>query len=212
MAEVTLKAEKRVEFKKSISKQMRKAGKVPGIFYGHQVGNIPIVINELALRPIIFTSESHIINLEIQGEATPFSCILKDVQFEPLNNRPIHFDMLALREGEKLNLDINVVLKGSAVGVKDGGILQQSLHKLEIECLPQNIPSHIEVDITNLLIGDSIKVSDISLEGVTILNDENASIVAVIPPEQEEKVEEVVSEEGAPAEPEVISKGKKEEE
>jgi large subunit ribosomal protein L25 len=211
MAEVTLKAEKREEFKKSLSKQMRKAGNVPGIFYGHQAGNIPIVINELALRPVIFTSESHIINLEIAGESTPYSCIMKDVQFDPIKNRPIHFDLLALREGEKLNLDINVVIKGSAVGVKDGGILQQSLHKLQIECLPQNIPSHIAVDITNLLIGDSIRVGDIKLEGVTILNDESASIVTVVPPQAEEAPAEAAPAEET-AEPEVIAKGKKEEE
>ena len=211
MAEVTLKAEKRVEFKKSLSKQMRKEGNVPGIFYGHEAGNIPIMINELTLRPVIFTSESHIINLEIAGESTPYSCILKDVQMDPLKNRPIHFDLLALKEGEKLTLDVNVVLKGSAAGVKDGGILQQSIHKLQIECLPQNIPSHIELDITNLLIGDSIRVSDIKLEGVDIMHDESASIVTVVPPQAEEAPAEVAPEEGA-AEPEVISKGKKEEE
>ena len=211
MAEVTLKAEKRNKIKKSLSKQMRKEGNVPGIFYGHEAGNIPIMINELTLRPVIFTSESHIINLEIAGESTPYSCILKDVQMDPLKNRPIHFDLLALKEGEKLTLDVNVVLKGSAAGVKDGGILQQSIHKLQIECLPQNIPSHIELDITNLLIGDSIRVSDINLEGVTILHDDTASIVTVVPPQAEEAPAEAAAEEGA-AEPEVIAKGKKEEE
>jgi large subunit ribosomal protein L25 len=130
---------------------------------------------------------------------------------DPLKNRPIHFDLLALKEGEKLTLDVNVVLKGSAAGVKDGGILQQSIHKLQIECLPQNIPSHIELDITNLLIGDSIRVSDINLEGVTILHDDTASIVTVVPPQAEEAPAEAAAEEGA-AEPEVIAKGKKEEE
>jgi large subunit ribosomal protein L25 len=210
MAELSIKATKRAEFKKSLSKQMRNTGTIPGIFYGGGEKNIPIAINELVLRPVIYTSESYIINLSIEGEEKPFSCILKNVQFGPLTDKPIHFDLLGLKEGEKLNLDVTIILKGAAVGIKDGGILQHTLHKLQVECLPQHIPSHIDVDISNLKIGDSVKVGDIKIEGVEILAEANAAIVSVVPPVIEKVAEEAVVE-ATTAEPEVITKGKKEE-
>ena len=211
MAEIILKAERRTDFKKSTSNQMRKAGSVPGIYYSFGEEPIPIKVTELSLRPLVFTSESHIVSLQIQGDSKPISCILKDTQFEPITSRIIHFDLLGLKEGETLTMEVSVILKGNAVGVKDGGIVQHNLHKLEVKCLPQNIPPHIDVDITNLAIGDSIKVSDLKLEGIEILNDENASIVSVVPPVQEAKPEEAAAAEGTTAEPEVIAKGKKEE-
>ena len=189
---------------------MRNTGTIPGIFYGGGEKNIPIAINELVLRPVIYTSESYIINLSIEGEEKPFSCILKNVQFGPLTDKPIHFDLLGLKEGEKLNLNVTIVLKGAAVGIKDGGILQHTLHKLQVECLPQFIPSHIDVDISNLKIGDSVKVGDIKIEGVEILAEANAAIVSVVPPVIEKVAEEAATE-ATTAEPEVITKGKKEE-
>ncbi len=212
MPEITLKAKKRTEFKRSISKELRKSGMIPGVLYGAGGENIPIVATELSLRPIIDTSESYVIILSIEGEKKAAECILKDVQFEPLNNQPIHFDLLALKKGEVIHLEVNVIIKGSAIGVKEGGILQHVLHKLDVQCLPKDIPSHIEVDVSELAIGDSIKVSSIKLENVTILNDENSSIASVVPPtvEVEPEVEEAELEEGE-EEPEVIGKSKKDE-
>ena len=216
MPEIQLKAEKRTEFKKSIARTYRRKGFIPGVFYGTGEQSIPIAITELSLRPLIYSSESQIVNLEIEGENKPYSCILKEVQYDPINTKPIHFDLLALREGETINIEVTVHLRGNAPGIKEGGIIQHILHKLDIECLPQNIPAHIDVDISNLNINDSIKVSDLTLEGIKILNDENAAIVSVLPPtliEEEKPAEaEVAATAEAPAEPEVISKGKKEKE
>lgn len=215
MSEITLKASKRTEFKRSISRQFRNKGLIPGIVYSRGEENIAIKANELDLRSIVFTSESHIINLQIEGENKPVNCVLKDTQFDPISGRIIHFDLLGIKEDEKINIEVSVLLKGNAPGVKEGGLLQHVLHKLQVECLPKYIPSHIEVDISNLNIGDSVKVADIKLEGIEILNDENAAIVAVVPPTvvQEETAAAATetAAEGETAEPEVISKGKKEE-
>ena len=117
-----------------------------------------------------------------------------------------------MKKGETIHLEVNVIVKGSAIGVKEGGVLQHVLHKLDVQCLPKDIPSHIEVDVSELAIGDSIKVSSIKLENVTILNDENSSIASVVPPtvEVEPEVEEAELEEGE-EEPEVIGKGMKDE-
>lgn len=212
MSELILKAEKRSGFKRSTSRQMRNNGYVPGIYYINGGENIAIKATELSLRPVVFTDESHVINLEVEGEPKPFSCILKDVQFDPITSRLIHFDLLGLKAGEMINLEIPVALTGNAPGVKDGGILQHILHKLEVKCLPQNIPSHIEIDINALSIGDAVKVGDIKIDNVEILNDANATVVSVVQPAAAATTEETAPTEEGTAEPEVITKGKKEEE
>ena len=209
MSEITLNARKREEYKESTLNQLRKSGIIPGIYYGKEMGNIEVAVKELDLRPIIYTTESHIVNLKI-GEDNSLSCILKDVQFHPVSEKPLHFDLIALKEGETISIEVSIHLIGNAPGIKEGGILQHILHKLEIECLPKNIPSHIDVDVSGLNIGDSVKISDLKLENITILNEEGASIVSVVPPTVEK--EKAPEESETPAEPEVISKSKKEEE
>ncbi len=99
---------------------------------------------------------------------------------------------------------------GTAPGVKEGGILQHSFHKLDVECLPKDIPSHIDVDVSGLNIGDSIKISDLNIPNVVILNDENSVVASVVTPKAE--VETEATGEEVSAEPEVISKGKSDEE
>ncbi|MCY7361672.1 MAG: 50S ribosomal protein L25 [Ignavibacteria bacterium] len=206
MSEITLKAQKREQNQELTLNQLRKKGIIPGIYYGHGVDNINIAANELDLRPIIYTTESHIINLKF-GEDSTLSCILKDVQFHPVSDKPLHFDLIALKEGETINIEVSVHLVGNSIGVREGGVLQHNLHKLDIECLPSNIPSHIDVDIAGMNIGDSLKISDLKLDNVTILNDSNASIVAIVAASVEKEVATDGTE--APAEPEVISKAKK---
>lgn len=209
MSEITLKAKKREDILKGTLNQLRKTGVIPGIYYGHGVENINLTATESDLRPIIYTTESHIVNLSFEGDNSNYSCILKDVQFHPVSDKPLHFDLFALKEGETITIEVSVHLIGNAIGVKDGGVLQHILHKLQIECLPKDIPSHIDVDVSGLKMNDAVKISDLNLEKITILNDENSSIVAVVPPTVEKAV---TSEEEAPAEPEVISKSKKDDE
>ncbi|MGV8018781.1 MAG: 50S ribosomal protein L25 [Ignavibacteria bacterium] len=209
MSEINLKAEKRSDFKRSTSRQLRKSGFVPGVYYIHGGDNIAIKAPELSLRPVISTTESRVINLDIDGEIR--QCILKDVQFDPVTSKLIHFDLLGLKAGEKIRVEVPVKLSGNPIGIKEGGLLQFIMHKLEINCLPQNLPSHIDLEVSGLSIGDSIKVSDIKLENIEFLDDEHAVIVSVVPPTLVAEETPAVETE-APAEPEVITKGKKEEE
>jgi large subunit ribosomal protein L25 len=211
MSEITLKVEKRGAFKRSLSRSMRTAGYVPGVYYIHGGQNIAIKAPELSLRPVVFTTESNVINLEVEGEAKPFSCILKAVQFDPVTSKLIHFDLIGLKADEKIDIEIPVSLQGNAIGIKDGGQLQFILHRLQVKCLPKDIPSHIDLEVSGLKIGDSIKVSDIKIDNVEVLNDENAVIVSVVPPTAAAVEEKAAEDAAAAAEPEVISKGKKEE-
>jgi large subunit ribosomal protein L25 len=217
MASSALSAVKRNDFANSSLKQSRKNGLVPGIFYYKGNPSIPIYVKDVAIRPFIYTSQVGVINLSIEGEEKPFSCIIRDIQFDPVSDKPIHFDLLGVTEKEKIKIEVPITLTGSPAGVKEGGIIQHSLHKIEIECFPKDIPSHIEVNIEHLNIGDAIHVSELKYENFEILESPEATIVAVIPPTVEEVVEVVPAEGEAAAatelaEPEVIAKGKKEEE
>jgi large subunit ribosomal protein L25 len=193
---------------KSSKKVLRKSGRIPGVFYARNIKPVPIDVAENAIKPLVFTAEANLINLKVNNEE--FDCIVKDVQFDPVTDRIVHFDLLGLTSGEKFTLEVPLLVKGSAIGVKDGGVLQQHLHKLEIECLPSDIPQHLEVEVTELKIGDSIHVNDLHFENIEILNQLTTVVVSVNHPkiEKEPTPEEAVE---VPAEPEVIGKGKEEE-
>ena len=211
MREINLDAEVRTQLGKH-THILRRQGLVPGVYYIHGEKNVPITVTEKSLRPLIYTSETNIINLKL-NDGTDQNCILRDVQYDAVTDKPIHFDLQGLRQDEKITLEIPIILTGgTSVGVREGGILQQIIHRLKISCLPKDIPDHIEVNVENLKINNFIHVSDLKIENVTILESENSSIVGVMPPtvEKEPTPEAVAVEETV--EPEVIGKGKKVEE
>lgn len=212
MAEYKLEAQKREISTKGYLNKLRKEGKIPAVFYLKSEEPIHIICEENRINPLIFTSETHVVSLIVDG-AEPVSCILKDVQFDPVSDRVIHADFYGITAGELIEIEVPVNLIGQAAGVKEGGNLVQNLHKLNVECMPRHIPQHIELDVTELTVGKSILVGDLDIENLNILNPADAMVVTVTQlREEEEEVEDdgLLSEE--PAEPEVISKGKTEEE
>ncbi len=212
MAEITVTGSVRKEVGKR-AHTLRYQGNVPGIFYGHSKSNVPVTIPEKALKPLYKTSAASIINLKLD-DGSNYKCILKDIDFDPLTDRPIHFDLFGINENEALTIEVPVVLTGGTPsGVKEGGILQHILHKLKISCLPKDIPDHVEINVANLAINKSIHVADIKVPNAAIVENAKTAIVAVVPPIIE-KAPEVAAAEAAvaPTEPEVIAKGKKPEE
>lgn len=206
MSDISLQAQRR-EPGRSTARSLRRQGIVPGVFYFHGEDSIPLAAHELALRPLIQTAESHLINLKLD-DGTEKLCILKDMTFDPITDRPTHFDLMGVAAGESIRVSVPVVLSGRAAGQLEGGLVQHILHELDIECLPKDLPEHIVIDITPLAIGNAIHVSDLSVENVSILTAAEATVVSVSAPRVTE--EETIS--AGPAEPEVIAKGKKEEE
>jgi large subunit ribosomal protein L25 len=212
MPEITVNATVRKEVGKK-AHTLRYKEEVPGIFYGHSQSNIPVTISERTLKPLYKTSAAGIINLKLDDGST-HKCILKDIDFDPITDRPVHFDLFGVNESEALTLEVPVLLTGGIPqGVKEGGILQHILHRLKVSCLPKHIPDHIEINVATLGINKSIHVADIKVPNVTIVENAKTAVVAVVPPVVE-KVAEVAATEvaAAPAEPEVIGKGKKPEE
>ena len=209
MSELTINAESRKKLGGSTALQLRQKGRVPGILYGHGEPSIPFHVKELDLRPLIYTNETHTVSLNLDG--APQRCILREVQFHPVTDRVSHIDLIIIHANEKIKIDVPVKLIGTSSGVKDGGVMDFSLHKLSIEVLPDSIPEHIELDITNLKIGHSLHVSDLpSNDAYTIATDSHAVIVTIAAPKAAEEV--VAPTDAVVAEPEQIKKGKKEEE
>lgn len=211
MEKIVLKANMRNSISKSSRSSIRKNGRVPGVFYSKHDNPIAIDVTEKSIKPLVFTAETHLISLEIDGKDN-HECVIKDVQFDPVTDRVVHFDLLGLTVGEKFQLEVPIQYHGNPIGVKEGGVLQQFLHKLEIECLPKDIPQRLDINIQDLKLGDAIHVKDLNFENITILNLESSVIVAVTHPkvEKEATPEELAAQ--AEAQPEVIGKDKEEEE
>jgi len=209
MSDILLKAEPRQAMGGATAKSLRAKGRVPGVVYGHGEASTAFHVKELDLRPLIYTQETHVVKLALGGEET--RCILREVQFDPITDRVNHIDLLILHAGEKITIDVPVIITGSSVGVRDGGIVDHVLHKLTINVLPDSIPESITVDISELKIGQSVHVKELPVtDKFTVLGDETAVIVAIVPPKT---AEEVVTPQTEVTEPEQIqAKGKKEEE
>lgn len=180
MTEIVLNAEIR-KTGKSNSNRLRMTGKVPGIYYAPGDEPLPIAVKETELKNLIYTTEAHIVKLKLDN-GKEFQCILKEVEFDPVTDKPIHFDLYGLKAGAKITLEVPIVLVGKAPGVEKGGIIEHLLHTVEVECSSDAIPEHIEVDISNLDIGDSIHVRDLNVPGVKILENELSVVVAIVPP------------------------------
>lgn len=162
--------------KKSALNSMRKEGLVPGILYGGE-NNTNIAVNEIAFGKLINTPEVHIVELNIEGKKV--KAVIRDIQFHPVSDKPIHIDFYEVFEDKLMTMGIPVRVVGNSIGIKNGGKRSDKLRKLVLKALPANMPDVVEVDITKLRIGQSIKVQDINLEGVELLDTPNAVVVAV---------------------------------
>jgi large subunit ribosomal protein L25 len=211
MSEVMLQAEIRVQTGKH-AKLTRNEGNVPGVFYSRGEENIIIKAPALSLAPLIYGSETHIIDLRLNNGTTK-KAILRDVQFDPVSDKLIHFDLQGVHEHEKLTTEVPVILTGGVpVGVRGGGLLQHSIHRVRVSCLPKDIPGKIEIDVANLEMNRSVHIRDLNIPNVTILENMDAAVVGVIPPTVIKEAEPGVTPVEELKEPEVVGKGKKPEE
>lgn len=207
MEQKTLSASARTELKSGAARRLRRAGKIPAVIYGHR-DPVPVTIDGIEfIREFKIISESQIINLTVGDET--YDVLIKDYQEDILTGNVEHIDFFEIEAGKTLRTHIGIHLEGSAVGSREGGILEQQLYEVDIECLPRDIPEAFRVDVSNLEVGDSLHVSDLEApEGVTILTSEDNVIALVAMPrievepeaEEEELEEGEVAEEGEAAE------------
>jgi len=204
MKEMTLKVKSRKETGTSGSKKLRKEGKIPGVFYGAGEKSVLLELDERSFLSIMRSGlgENVIIDLNIDGdEKNSKKVLIKEIQHDPVWGNILHVDFQHISMEKKIRVNIPIHLVGTAEGVTDGGILQHATRELEIECLPLDIPEKVEVNVSDLKIGDVIHVRDLKLEKVTVLSDPDISVVSVVPPTVFKEEVKVVEEE---AEPEVV--------
>jgi large subunit ribosomal protein L25 len=182
-----LNVELRNKTGKNISRQLRSEGKIPGIVYGKGFNPTSVSINQRELLKTIEGSENSLITLKGDAPVNGAVVIVAKVLRDALKGTLRHIDLHKVNMDEKVRVEVKVKLKGTAKGVKDGGLLEFVKHTIEVECLPALIPAHFDVDVTALTIGHSIHVSDIQLPAnVKLLDDPKASIVSIIGKVKEE--------------------------
>ncbi|MFA5536542.1 MAG: 50S ribosomal protein L25 [Bacillota bacterium] len=187
-------AEKRQQLGKGEVKRLRKQGFVPGILYGNNVANLNLALSDKELRKIALGS-GQIIKVVVAGEGE-HNVLVRDYQKHPVTKEVIHLDLFEVSMTEKLTTVTAIVIAGEAKGVSQGGILQLGVREVDIECLPADIPESIIVDISDLDLGEMVKVEDLTVPaGVTILSDPEQIIVSVVAPQYEEEEEEEAVEE-----------------
>lgn len=190
MQEKLLNVELRSKTGKGISRQLRSADMVPGVVYGKGMDPMAISIKHRELKAAMAGEggQNNLITLVGGGSLDQCMAIIVDLQRDALKGTYRHVDLQRVNMTEKLRVTVSIVLTGTAIGVKEGGLLDLAHHELHVECLPGNIPDHIEIDITDLAISHSIHVSDIVVpDGVKILDNPKTPIVSVLGRVKEEE-------------------------
>lgn len=208
---VTIAAERRQTRGKGAARRSRRQGRVPAVIYGHGREAEALTVSALELGKALhgIAAESTVIDLAVDG--APSKVLIREIQRHPTRMHITHVDFYEIHAGEKITLEVPVRIVGAAEGVRnDGGVLEHFLREIEIEVLPQDIPDRVDVDVTELGIGDSLHVSDITVPNAKILTEADTTICTVVPPRVEEEKPVVAELEAEVAEPELIRRPKAE--
>lgn len=209
MATATISATPRTETGKGVARKLRAQHSLPGVLYGHHREPQPLVLDGRDFDRLIehYAAETTVVELTVDGQSV--RTLIREIQRHPFKRQVLHVDFQALVAGEKVTVDIPIVLVGIPEGVRlTGGTLDQVMRELTVEVDPSDIPNHVDVDVSALNVGDSLHVSDISLPpGVEVQDDPETTICVVVPPRVAEEVAAPVEEEeAASGEPELIRK------
>jgi large subunit ribosomal protein L25 len=178
MKSITIKGSKRESVGKVATKALRNADKVPCVLYGGE-NPLHFSANELDFSKLVYTPNAHTVVLDING-GQKINAILQDIQFHPVGDKILHVDFYQLSDEKEVNMEIPVIIEGSAPGVMlEGGTLVVSKRKLKVRALPKNLPDFINVDISSLKLGNKISTADLESEGFTILHPDNTVVCKV---------------------------------
>jgi len=202
------------KFNKNAARRVRVKGKIPAVVYGAAQPSVAIEVDPKQILKILHSETGHnsIFDLEISGSDAKAKAMIVDWQYEPIKGTLMHIDLKRIALDKVIRVEVPIQLTGVPIGVKQqGGILDQVLREVEIECLPGDIPSNINVDVSNLAFGDVLRVADLPhSDKLKFLSDEENTVAHVVAIKEEvaPAVDAVAA--AAPAEPEVVKKGKQE--
>ncbi|NIK12707.1 50S ribosomal protein L25/general stress protein Ctc [Alkalibacillus almallahensis] len=202
-----IQAKERQDTTRSETKQIRAAGRVPAVVYGKDKDPITVSVDSMdLLKKVRDEGRNAVFSLEVEGGKS-LEAMLYDYQTDVIKNELTHVDFYLVDMSTEVDVEVSANIEGESKGEKEGGVMQQTMHMLNVRATPRNIPEDITIDANELEIGDSVTVGDLkSGKNFELLDDEDTTIVTVLPPQQEDVPEvgdEGVSEENA--EPEVIN-------
>ena len=177
MKSFDLKGTARTEVGKKSTNELRKNNGIPCILYGIEKEAKAFAVTVDAVRKLVYTPDIHFVNLTIDG--VECKAVLKDIQFHPVKDTILHMDFLQIVEDKAIVMEVPTVLTGLAAGVKLGGKLQQAIRKIKVKALYANIPEKLTVDVTELGLGKSIKVGDLSFEGLELVTPAQTVVCSV---------------------------------
>jgi large subunit ribosomal protein L25 len=216
MAMHALKGARRSAVGKGVARKLRQAGSIPAVYYGRGEEPIVLTVGLKELEEVIVKAEGSnvIVDLKVDGDgAGDRKALIREIQRDPVGGNILHLDLQHISLTERITVEVPIVLTGIPIGVKDGGgILEHLLRDVEVECLPTDIPSRLEIDVSALNIGDSLHVSDLRADKVTILTEGERPIAAVVPPTVLEEAKPAEGEGEAAVEPELVKEKKEMEE
>lgn len=185
---VALQAKERKEFRHSNLTAIRREGNIPAVVYGSKLKSTSIYLSEADLiKTIKEVGRNGVFSLDVDGKK--YEVMLSDYQSNPLKNEIVHVDFFAVDMSKEITANVRVELVGDAPGVKDGGVMQQSMHEVSVTATPNNIPQSVEVDVTSLQVNETITIADIKVNRQYDINhDEEEVIASILPPRQEEEI------------------------
>ena len=175
MKSVSINGIARVDLGKKFAKQLRKDENVPCVIYGGKEGPIHFYAHSNEFRNIVYTPNVYLLDINIGDQV--FKTIMGDIQFHPVTDKILHIDFLRIFNNQNIKINIPVNISGNALGVRNGGRLAINMRRVLVEALPENLPETIEIDVTELKIGQSTRIEDISLEKARFLNKSDDVIV-----------------------------------
>jgi len=213
MAELAIDVQKREETGTNANRRLRQAGKIPAVVYGGGKDTVPIVLDRKTLLDLMKSgdNENAIFLLKLADSGQERHAMIRDMQVDPLTRQVVHIDFQRIVMDKKVKVQVTVELKGTAYGVKtEGGMIDFVHREVTIECLPGDIPKHLDLDVTELRVGQHVEARELKLpEGVTLAEEPDRVIVALSHTKAEEAATAAAAE--GPAEPEVVKRGKTEE-
>ncbi|NMB46960.1 MAG: 50S ribosomal protein L25/general stress protein Ctc [Firmicutes bacterium] len=191
MRQFQLAAEVRHGTGKGANRRLRKAGYVPAVVYGSGKENVTLQVEEGLLNRLLREGGGNrLITLKLDGEDK--AVLMHELQIDPLRGTPQHIDFLEVRLDEEVTVTVQVQLIGEAQRVEDGGVISQPLWEVEVSCLPTEIPEVLEIDVSELVVGDSLQVKDVQVPpGITMVTDPEETVVSVVTPEEIPEEDEV---------------------
>lgn len=204
----TLNARSREERGKGAARALRRSGRIPAVVYGHGDDTRALSVEARELEKLVssISVENTLVDLVVE-DAAPAPALIREVQYHPVRPEILHVDLYQVHAGEKIHLEIPIRFSGAPYGVREeGGILQEVLRELHVECLPRDIPEAVDVDVTELRIGDAVHIRDLELVNARILNDESLVVCTVAAPTVAALPETAETEEGigGEVEPELV--------